>query len=143
MERSLSEMIESLRRLDLKLRSQIDAAETWVPQIDQVVDNLVSIGLLQEMVVLGSVVHTSSYNPQFGPEDSGQIIQAAFGIGLGGFGALRWDSEEYLAFTKDSFDQELLQRKIVPFLSLDDATRGLLLPQLRPLIGTITRLAGV
>lgn len=146
MDKSITQMLEEMRRLDLRLRMQLDAAETWVPQANQLVENLRSLGLLEEALLLGGIVHSSSYHPLHGPQDSGHLLQAAIGIGFGGFGIVSWDTEEHWAFyhsstTSASLDE--VRAKFCPFDRCDRSTRGLLAPQIRPLLEQVAQIAGV
>lgn len=149
MPRPLSEMIESLRALDLRLRRQLEEAETWVPQINQVVEQLRLLQLLDDSMLLGDIIHQSSYNPAYGPHDSCQLLQAAFGIGYGGLGVVLWDSEDYWRFrnidrsTPTPELQVQMTLNFQPFERCGNAVRALLLPQIRPLVTRITERARV
>ena len=143
MSQTLNEQIEALKALNLSVRHQLEAAEAYVIGINDAVRQLVEIELIEPTMLLGHIIHEARYNHRLGREDSTRVLQAALGIGYGGTGVIVWDSQRYWEFLNFNETQNCeVELNFVPFDDCPSAVKGLLLPQLQPLVTRLCGLAG-
>ena len=143
MSQTLNEQIEALRHLTLSVRRQLESAEAYVTGINEVVRQLVEIELIEPTILLGDIVHEARYNPRLGREDSTRILQAALGCGHGDIGAVIWDSEQYWEFLRRNEPPNCeVELNFTPFDECPSAVKGLLLPQMQPLVTRLAELVG-
>lgn len=147
MNTSISSHIETLRNLNLQLHHQLEQLEACVPDLNRAVEQLRTLGLLDDAMLLGDVIQQGSYDPRCGPHDSGWVLQAAFGIGGGGLGTVIWDSEAYVSFLRHGHvPPDIRAANFSPLEPLEEtrpAVRGLMMPQVGPFVVEICRMAGV
>ena len=128
---------ETLAEMNLRLRRQLEVAEMLIPRLNEMLDQLHAIRLADSTVLAGRVIHQQPYLMSLGPQDSGQILQAALML-PGGFGVVVLDSEEYLdhqnAPIRTGND---LHSRFVRFDECQSAVKALLLPEAHKLLGRL------
>ncbi len=132
---TLNQQLAKLRQLNLSVRQGLEAAELYIPQINQQLSQLLAIGLLPRQMCLGDIIDESRYDSPHGPRDSTWLHQAAIGVGFGGVGAVGWDSNDLWTFIhfEGPIDAQVVLN-FVPFADCPSAIKGLLLPQVEPLV---------
>jgi hypothetical protein len=89
--------------------------------------------------VLGPVVLARPYAAG-GPTTSGQVVQAVLTLPHG-FGAVYWDTEDWVAHEDGDSREEIALRAVTPFEECEPAVRALIAPHagrlLRTLLGRI------
>lgn len=96
---------DRLNRIDLRLRQQLEQAELQIPIFNASVQRIASLGLINDVVLLGEILIRRPYAPGHGPTDSNQIIQAVLLI-PGGIGAAVCDTEDWYRLQKLPADLE-------------------------------------
>lgn len=118
---SFHEDQERLNRIDLLLRQRLDLAELYVPKFNDLIRRLATLGVWNDVVLLGDIIVQRPYSPGMGPIDSGQLLQAALLV-PGGIGAAVWDTEEWLELRQTQFGLEREAR--LHFRSFDSLALG-------------------
>jgi len=133
-ENPIRNYIQQLQHLNLLLRLHLEEAEVRIPEINDLIRQLLTIELVPETALLGLVIYERHYSALTGPQDSSQVLQSALLI-PGGLGVILWDCEDYLRFRNSPpVDQGELFLKFVPFEQCGSAVKALLLPQIEPLM---------
>lgn len=138
----LSENIERLRRLNLQVRQQLERAETVMPSINMLVDQLASVELVRGVAFAGEVIYDRALTAGAHLTDDSEMLQAAILV-PGGVGVILWSREEFLAMNSGPIEPDLqqLRRRFVPFRECAPAIRGLLMPQLDSLVKRVVQMA--
>jgi hypothetical protein len=120
-------MAEQLASLNVQIRHDMEQAEAKIERANKLVRELRGTGLLTGRVVLGPFF-TGTYEPGFGPQDSGQVTQAALLVSKG-FGVCYWDTEEFweLGQTPEGLDSHA-RRRFQAFNDCSPAEKKFLLP---------------
>ncbi len=143
MPRRFQDRIDELRQLNIKLRSQLEQAETFIPELNRQIKQLANLQFAGDTVILGQVVYERHYAARSGPMDSSQVLQAAL-LAPGGIGVVLWDQAEYLAFRSvPEPRQSDVTIRFVSFEECEPAVRGLILPQVEPLMQRLYQLLGI
>ncbi|MCG8585862.1 MAG: hypothetical protein MI757_14235 [Pirellulales bacterium] len=131
----LNQQLANLRKLNLSIRQGLEKAELYIPKIDHQLEQLFAIGLLEQQMLLGDIVHETNYRKEYGPHDSNRVHLAALGIGFGGIGIVSLDSEHYWLMV--NFDGPLDMRVTLNHTSFEQCApgvRALILPQVEYLV---------
>jgi len=121
-----------LAKLCYKLQIGSQLADGPLRTLDGYLAQLNQLGLFTQSIVLGPVVLTRAYGVD-GPNDSGQVIQAAVTSDFGA-AAVVWNSEDYHAaqddyeLERDALDRAVALRKCAP------AIRSLVWPHVSELV---------
>jgi len=141
MSNNLNNSIEHLRQLNLRIRQQLEIAEARVPEINGLLAQLTSTGLLNETALLGGVVISRSYSAVCGQDDSGQILVAALLV-PGGLGVACFDSEELALLDEYTYREgKAAFLNFRPFDQCELAIRALLLPHVEQLLARFCEMA--
>ena len=91
-------------------------------------------GWVNNLAILGPIIHHWAYEPRPWGWDSGPLAQAALLV-PDGIGVVIWDSEDYaeLCRVPDGLEAEAKGR-FVPFAACEPAVQGLLFPTIEPLL---------
>ena len=138
---AITELIQQLQDLIIRLRSQLDQAEAHLPALNNVIARLAELSLIPERTLLGHIVHMRDYEPGTGIIDSGMVLQAALRI-PDGLGIVVWDTEQYtlLRNSPQGLEGEVVMR-FFPFAELDPPLKALILPHTESLLERVIRMA--
>lgn len=123
----MSDLSDRLRAWDLGVRRLAEQAEARVAEADDLVRALHRAGRVRPAVILGPVMGVRPYDPGHGPEDSGQVIQAALLVPEG-VGVLFWDTEDLHQFPPGPDRDREARRLFTPLADLRPLMRVQLLP---------------
>lgn len=137
---TLTDLVQQLNDLILRMRSNLEQAEAHVPKINEAITRLAALDLIPETSLLGHVVHERHFAPETGNPDS-QILQAAIFVPRG-VGLVFWTTDEYMAFRNSARDLETDPLvHFVPWDDLESPIRALLFPHLESLLNRVIQMA--
>lgn len=84
--------LNSLQKLNLDLRRQLELAELLIPRVNQTIDQLHTVQFVDNLLFTAGMIFQQPYELGRGPSDSNQIFLAGLKI-PGGVGVLMLDSE--------------------------------------------------
>jgi hypothetical protein len=133
------ELRADLDRLGYGLWHDCEHGDAALDGLNDRLRRLAATGLLGPTVVLGPVVLARPYAVG-GPTISGQVVQAVLALPHG-FGAVYWDTEDWVAHGDDASREVSALRAVTPFEECEPAVRALIAPHagrlLRTLLGQI------
>jgi hypothetical protein len=119
--------LDDVSRELLRIKHDMEQAEAKIEASRNLIEELGNTGLLTGRVVLGPT-YQQPYAPGCGPQDSGQIVQAALIIPQG-FGVCYWDTNEFWDLENSPDGLEPLARtKFQAFESCTPAEKKFLSP---------------
>lgn len=136
------EMAEQLASLNLQIKHDMECAEAKVERVNLLIRELGNTGLLKRPIFLGGT-YSGTYDPAFGPHDSGQVTQAALLVPEG-FGVCRWDTEEWnrLEQSQEGFEPHA-RICFESFESCSPAEKKFLLPFVDEMLEDLTDMAQI
>jgi hypothetical protein len=134
--------LETLKQLNLSLRSQLELAEARIPPLNEQLTQLARIEFIHNEALFGAFVYHRAYsNP--GAGDGSLLLQAAILV-PDGIGLVAWDREEHLSLDgPDGPTYRDARPRFIVFHELDHAQKALLLPQVEPLVDQLLVHIGV
>lgn len=138
----IDDVARELSSLNLQIKHAMEQAEAKVERVSHLVRELGTTGLVGREVLLGRY-YDRPYDPDYGPNDTGQVVQAALLIPEG-LGVCLWDTEEFSALQSSAEGLEPSAR--LRFRGFDDcspAEKRFLLPFIEEMLEDLTDLARV
>ena len=128
------ERMENLRRRSLVLCGEVEQAEAYAADVEDLLRIPGVEGFIAQTLVLGSVIHRQSYDPGFGPPDSEQIYQAAI-VAPPGLGAVLWDLDHFQTqqHSPEGLEPDAWVR-FIPFRDCPRIVKSRLLPEVDSLL---------
>ena len=125
-----------LQTLNLQLRSQLEFAEHFIPQLNRQIAQLGAIRLLDRIAILGDILYDRCYLNDTSSGD-GLVLQAALLV-PGGIGAIAWDREEYLAHLRHGpAEPHTVETQFMEFKELASVQKAVLLQALPRLLNEL------
>jgi hypothetical protein len=138
----IDDVARELSALNLQIKHDMEQAEAKVERVSHLVRELGTTGLVGREVLLGGHFDRS-FDPDDGPHDSGQVVQAALLIPEG-LGVCLWDPEEFSAL--QTAYEGLVPNARLRFQSFDRCSpeeKKFLLPFIEEMLEDLTDLARV
>jgi hypothetical protein len=123
----MSDLSDRLRAWDLGVRRLAEQAEARVADATNLIRELHAAGRVRPAVLLGPVMDVRPYDPGYGPEDSGQVIQAVLLVPEG-LGVVFWDTEDLHAIPPGPDREREACRLFTPVANLRPLMRVQVLP---------------
>jgi hypothetical protein len=125
--------INGLRQLILQIWRAAEHAEGDVLALNDFAQHLAAIGIIPDCAILGKLILDRSYGPSDEERNTCQVWQATVLL-PDGFGALVWDSDEYLDLPRD-YELTIQEARwhFVPFSECPPVVRALLVEHLETL----------
>lgn len=131
---SFHEVRRRLQEFNLRLRRRLEEAEARIPELNELIERVASLGVLPDLVLLGKVALQRPYDTGQGPEDSSQVLQAALLV-PGGLGAVIWDTEDLLSVREEPGGLvPHAKSRFFPFDELSPGEKGVLFAHFAPLV---------
>ena len=124
-------MAELFRLLD----DDIQVTDKHLQILDGYCIQLNRIGYVHRSIVVGPIVLRRSYGLD-GPEDSGQLVQAALTTDFGS-AAIFWDTEDYGDAIRTGDLERIAMESAVPLCKCESAIRSLVYPKIPNLVALL------
>jgi hypothetical protein len=132
----MSELVNRLRVWNLGVRRLAEQAEARVADVTDLVRELHAAGRVRSAVILGPVMDVRPYDPGYGPDDSGQVVQAVLLVPEG-LGLVYWDTEDRQAVSPGPDREREARRLFTPAAGLRPLVRVQILPYAAELISRL------
>lgn len=133
---TMSDLSDRLRTWELGVRRLTEQAEARLADATALVRELHVAGRARPAVLLGPVMAVRPYDPGCGPEDSGQVTQAALLVPEG-LGVVYWDTEDLAALSPGPDREREARRLFTPAADLRPLVRVHLLPYAADLVACL------
>lgn len=131
--------LQELRNLNIHLRRRWEIAETFLPAVNALIEQLALLETDLRITFVGNVLRERPYDSQHSAMSSGQVAQAALRF-PDGLGVLLWDGEEYLEASQQSAGLTAdSERHFVPLNECSKALWALLVEEAITLLDQLLR----